>query len=106
VKQSQFVLVLVTAPELKTARALTKSILTARLAACVNLVPAIESNYRWKGKIERSREILMLIKTRTDRIGKLEKQIITQHPYDTPEFIVLPITQGNQRYLDWLSDCV
>jgi periplasmic divalent cation tolerance protein len=101
-----FVLVLVTAPDIKTARALAKAILSVRLAACVNLLPKIESHYWWEGKIERGAEVLMLIKTRKDRLKKLEKEIVARHPYDTPEFLVLPIADGNKRYLDWLSSSV
>jgi len=102
----KFVLVLVTAPDIKTARTLAKAILSVRLAACVNLLPKIESHYWWEGKIEHGTEILMLIKTRKDRLKKLEKEIVARHPYDTPEFLVLPIADGNQRYLDWLSRSV
>ena len=102
----EFVLVLVTAPDIKTARILVKAILSVRLAACVNLLPKIESHYWWEGKVERGAEVLMLIKTRKDRLKKLEKEIVARHPYDTPEFVVLPIADGNQRYLDWLSRSV
>jgi periplasmic divalent cation tolerance protein len=101
-----FVLVVVTAPDIKTARTLAKAILSVRLAACVNLLPGIESHYWWKGEIEVGVESLMLIKTRKDRLKKLEKEIVTRHPYDTPEFVVLPIAYGSKRYLDWLSRCV
>jgi periplasmic divalent cation tolerance protein len=93
----------VTAPDLKTGRILAKAILSVRLAACVNLLPKIESHYWWEGKVERGAEVLMLIKTRKDRLKKLEKEIVARHPYDTPEFLVVPIADGNQRYLDWLS---
>jgi len=105
-KQRNFVLAIVTAPDLKTARRLAKSVLSARLAACVNLVPKIESHYWWQSKIERGSEILMLIKTRKGLLTALEKEVVARHPYDTPEFIVLPISQGNKRYLDWLLGSV
>jgi periplasmic divalent cation tolerance protein len=101
-----FVLVLVTAPDIKTARTLAKAILSVRLAACVNLLPRIESHYWWKGEIEVGAEVLMLIKTRKDRLKKLEKEIVARHPYDSPEFLVLPVADGNKRYLDWLSRSV
>ena len=98
-----FSLVFVTAPDLKTARRLAQAALRARLIACANLIPRVESHYRWQGKIERSAEVLLLMKTTTARLARLEKLIVAEHPYDTPEFIVVPLSGGNQRYLDWLS---
>ena len=103
---AQFSLVLVTAPDLKTARALAQVALTARLIACANFVPKIESHYWWQGKIESGQEVLLLLKTKKSRLPALEKLILAQHPYETPEFLVLPLTQGSQSYLQWLTDSV
>ena len=97
---------LVTAPDLKTARKLARAALTKRLIACANLIPKLESHYWWQGKIETGTEILMLLKTANSRLGALEKLILAQHPYDTPEFIVIPINRGNKGYLDWLASSV
>ncbi len=102
----RYVVVLVTAPDLKTARQLAKAALKARLVACANLVPKIESHYWWQGKLERGAETLILFKTTRVKLAALEKMILARHPYDTPEFVVLPVTAGNQRYLDWLSASV
>ena len=99
-------MVLVTAPDLKTGRKLARAALAARLVACANIMPRIESHYWWQGKLESSREVLLVMKTTTTRLATLEELIVAQHPYDTPEFIVLPITRGNQRYLAWLEDSV
>ncbi len=99
----KFSLVLVTAPDLKTARKLAKAALAARLIACANLVPNIESHYWWQGKMESGTEVLMILKTTRPRLAMLEKFILARHPYDTPEFLVLPPSQGNRRYLDWLA---
>jgi periplasmic divalent cation tolerance protein len=99
---ANFRLVLVTAPDLKTARRLARAALEARLIACANILPKIESHYWWQGKIERGAEVLLLLKTTAGRIAKLEKLILSKHPYDTPEFIVLSLQSGNRRYLDWL----
>src|ERR1700743_2720365 len=96
-------LALVTAPDLKTARRLARAALEARLIACANLVPRVESHYWWQGKIERGAEVLLILKTTTRSLAKLEKLIITNHPYDTPEFIVVPLNDGNRRYLDWIE---
>jgi periplasmic divalent cation tolerance protein len=102
-KAMNFRLALVTAPDLKTARRLARAALEARLIACANLVPRIESHYRWQGKIERGAEVLLILKTTKARLARLEKLIITTHPYDTPEFIVVPLNDGNRRYLDWIE---
>lgn len=98
-----FAVALVTAPNLKTARTLTRTILESKLAACVNLVPAVESHYRWRGKLESSKEVLLVIKTEQASTQALERCVLDHHPYDTPEFIVLPILTGARPYLDWIS---
>jgi periplasmic divalent cation tolerance protein len=98
-----FAVVLVTAPDLPTARRLARSALRARLVACANLVPRIESHYWWRGQLERSAEVLLVLKTTRTRLAALEKLILAEHPYDTPEFIVLPLAGGTKRYLEWVS---
>ena len=100
---ARFSIALVTAPDLKTARRLARVALDARLIACANLIPRIESHYRWQGKIERGSEVLMILKTTAKCLAKLEKLIIAAHPYDTPEFIIIDLRGGNRRYLDWLK---
>ncbi len=103
---AKFSIVLVAAPNLKTARALARAALSARLIACANLVPKIESHYRWRGKIESGAEVLLVLKTQKSKLGTLERLILARHPYDTPEFLVLPLSAGNKKYLDWLkSNC-
>jgi periplasmic divalent cation tolerance protein len=99
----QFAIALVTTPDLKTARKLARAALEARLAACVNVIPKIESHYWWDGKIQSEAERLLVFKTSTKQIGALEKCVLSLHPYDTPEFVVLRIGHGNRRYLDWLA---
>jgi len=99
-----FAIVLVTAPNLKTARALAKAALAARLIACANFIPKIESHYRWQGKIESGTEVLLVLKARKSKLAALEKLILARHPYDTPEFLVLSPAAGNAKYLDWLGE--
>jgi periplasmic divalent cation tolerance protein len=99
----QFSLVLVTVPDLKIGRRLAKAILTKRLAACVNLVPKLESHYWWQGKLEVGAEVLLLIKTSRARLPALEKLVLAEHPYDTPEYLVVPLAHGSERYLGWLK---
>ncbi len=101
---NSFAIVLVTAPDMKTGRLLAKAALNARLIACANLIPKVESHYRWQGKIEKAPEVLMVLKTAKSRLARLEKLILAEHPYDTPEFLVLPIKAGTRKYLGWLAD--
>jgi len=98
-----FAIVLVTAPDLKTARALARTALSARLIACANLIPKIESHYWWRGKIESGTEVLMILKTRKSKLAALEKLILNRHPYNTPEFLVLSLSAGSKKYLNWLE---
>ncbi len=104
--KDRFAVVLVTAPSLDVARRLARAALKGRLAACVNLVPGVESHYWWQGKLDRAREVLLLLKTTHARLEPLEKLIIAQHPYDTPEFVVLDIRSGNRKYLNWVNTSV
>ncbi len=103
---AKFALVLVTAPDLKTARALAKMALQTKLIACANIIPKIESHYHWQGKIESGAEILLIFKTRKSKLAALEKMIIARHPYTTPEFLVLIPQGGGEKYLDWLAAAV
>jgi periplasmic divalent cation tolerance protein len=101
---ASFAIVLVTAPDAKVARRLARAALESRLAACANLVPAIESHYWWEGKIQRGKEVLIIFKTLRRRLPPLEKLILELHPYDTPELLVLTLSAGSKRYLGWLAD--
>ena len=96
-----YFIALVTAPDLKTARRLAQAALKAQLVACANLVSKIESRYWWQGKLEVGNEVLMILKTTRRNLPKLEKLMISLHPYDTAEFVALPVSGGSQRYLDW-----
>jgi len=103
-RPAKFAVVLVVAPDLKTARALAKVALRAHLIACANLVPKIESHYWWQQKIESGAEVLMILKTTKSKLTALEKLILARHPYDTPEFLVLPLSTGNEKYLNWMTE--
>ena len=105
-RTAKFSVVLVTAPDMKTARKLARAALAERLIACANLVPRLESHYWWQDKIESSSEVLLLLKTTTARLPALQQLILARHPYTTPEFLVLPVQRGARRYLDWLQDSV
>jgi periplasmic divalent cation tolerance protein len=100
---ASFSIVLITAPDMKTARRLTRAALRARLIACANLIPKVESHYWWQGIMESGTEVLMVLKTTRARVAALEKLVLAEHPYDIPEFIVLPFSAGSRRYLGWLE---
>jgi len=100
-RTNTFKIVLVTAPDLKTARRLAHAALKAKLIACANLVPRIESHYWWQGRMERGNEVLMILKATRRTLPALEKLLLKLHPYDTAEFVVLPLSHGSARYLAW-----
>lgn len=102
----RFALLLVTAPDLDTARRLARGLVEEKLAACVNLVPGLESHYRWQGKVESAAEVLLVIKTAARLVPRVERRVLTEHPYDTPEILALPLTSGTPRYLAWLAESV
>ncbi len=101
-----FVVVFVTVKSKREAEKITASLLNKKLAACVNIVPRIESVYWWKGKVERAKELLLIIKTKKSLFKKLTREIIKNHSYEVPEVISLPITGGNDRYLKWIEESV
>lgn len=95
---------LVTCGTLKEGRRIARSVVEKRLAACVNIVLSpVESIYTWKGKLEQSREFLLLIKTTAKCLRELEKEIKRSHSYEVPECIVVPVLAGSKEYLAWLS---
>ena len=77
--------------------------LSARLIACANIIPKIESHYWWEGKIESGTEVLLVLKTTKGKLAALERLVLKKHPYDTPEFLVLPLRTGTKKYLAWLA---
>jgi periplasmic divalent cation tolerance protein len=101
---STYVLVLSTLPGDADAGAFARALVDDRLAACVNLLPLMESVFRWQGRIDRDVERQMLIKTSRERVPALWERVRALHPYDVPEFIVLPIVDGSAAYLNWLGE--
>jgi len=100
----QYRVVLVTCGAIAEAQRIGRTVVEAKLAACANIVPRVESIYRWKGKVERAREVLVIIKTTANRLPELEREVKRLHSYDVPEFIVLPIVVGSRKYLAWLQE--
>jgi periplasmic divalent cation tolerance protein len=96
------IVVLTSLPDRETAQALARSLVEARLAACVNVGAAVDSMYHWQGQIETATEYPVAIKTRTVLYSKVEAEIRKIHPYELPEVVAVPITDGYARYLDWI----
>ena len=92
--------VLCTFPDLEQARQIGAALVERQVAACVNLLPGVESIYRWEGKLERAGEVLGIIKT--TRYADLEAAIRELHPYEVPEILALPVAEGSNDYLAWL----
>jgi periplasmic divalent cation tolerance protein len=91
-----------TAPDEDVAARIARALVDERLAACANLVPSVRSIYRWQGAVEDAREVLLVIKTRADRVDALAERLRALHPYDVPELVVLPVAGGLAPYLDWV----
>ncbi len=100
----KFIAILVTCPDKKSAHKLAKILLQKKLAACVNVVAGMESFYWWQGKIERSRETLLVIKSAQKLFKPLCRCVQENHSYTVPEIIALPIVQGSSSYLRWLKE--
>lgn len=96
--------VLSTCADRAEAERIAKALVEERLAACVNIVPGLQSVYRWQGNIEVSEEILLLIKTTAERASALRDRLLALHSYDTPEVLILPIRGGSDAYLRWVQE--
>jgi len=92
-----------TAPDADTAARIARALVEERLAACVNLVPAVRSIYRWQDRIEDQAEVLLVIKTRAERVEALGARLRALHPYELPELVALPVSAGLAPYLDWVA---
>jgi periplasmic divalent cation tolerance protein len=99
-------LILTTAGSRDEAKKIAHALVDRRLAACVNIVPGIESIYRWQGKVEETSEWLLLIKTKAEMFDQVREAIQQLHSYDLPECIMVDVTGGSSPYLDWISESV
>ncbi len=94
--------VLITAGSVAEARRLARRVVDSHLAACVNIVPRVESFFRWRGRLDRSAEALLIVKTTSARLSALIKGVRGWHSYESPEIIALPIVGGDDAYLRWV----
>lgn len=88
------------------ARAMAHALVEARLAACVNILPAVQSVYRWDGRVPDDTEQLLIIKTTGERVNALRAELFERHPYQVPEFVVLHVDETSEAYGRWLCDSV
>jgi periplasmic divalent cation tolerance protein len=102
----EYVLVFTTLPADADGVEFGRSLVEDRLAACVNLLPLMDSVYRWEGRVERETERQVLIKTARERVAALWDRVRELHPYEVPEFLVLPIADGNEAYLRWVGESI
>ena len=101
----EHLVVLVTVPSVEVGQQIANAVLEQKLAACVNIVPAVSSIFIWQGQVEQDQEALLIIKTRADLFEtKLAPLVQQVHPYDVPEIIALPIVMGSKSYLDWINE--
>lgn len=99
-------LVLCTFPDAVTARQIGTVLIEKQLAACVNLIPAVESIYRWQGRVETSAEVLAIFKTSAAVFPDFERELAALHPYDVPEIVAIEPTAVSDNYASWVSGCV
>jgi len=98
----QVLVILVTAVNQEEASKIGKGMVNAKLAACANIIPGIQSIYRWKGKVVKAQEVLIILKSTRPRYHALEKAIKAMHSYETPEIIALPVKEGLDQYIGWV----
>ena len=96
-------IVLVTASSHREASSIAKAVVEEKLAACVNMVPGVTSIFRWKGRVQRSREVLLIMKTTVRRYSALEQRICSLHSYQVPEVLALRVEQGSKQYIGWVQ---
>lgn len=97
------VVALSTVATIEDAERIARALVEQGVAACVNVVPGVVSFYRWKGRLEREGEVLLVIKAAGERFDALRQALVALHPYEVPELVALPIGAGHQPYLDWLA---
>ncbi|MBT8061714.1 MAG: divalent-cation tolerance protein CutA [Xanthomonadales bacterium] len=103
---SELMIVLCTCPDEETALRLSSGLVEAELVACVNILPAVRSIYRWQGSIQNDAELLLIAKTVASQFGNVERWLAEHHPYDVPEVVGLPAGGVSGAYMHWVEDSV
>jgi len=103
---NSYIITIVTTASREEAETIVQRLLEARLIACANILGPVHSRFRWSGKIEKTQEYLILMKSRRDLFEKLSEAVKALHSYEVPEILALPIVEGSKAYMDWLSNCL
>ena len=98
------ILVYSTTPDMNTAEKIAEQLVGEKLAACVSMMPSVQSVYRWQGTIEKASEVALMIKTTQQLFSALSEKLVAIHPYDVPELVAVPVVDGLPSYLQWVQD--
>ncbi|MBD3272404.1 MAG: divalent cation tolerance protein CutA [Elusimicrobia bacterium] len=101
-----YAIIFITVPSKEEAQKIAHALLNEKQAACVNIIPAVDSWYWWEGKIDHSSELLLIVKTTGKQVAGIIQKVGKIHPYEVPEVIVVPIDDGNPDYLQWIHNSV
>ncbi|KAF8560895.1 hypothetical protein P879_11267 [Paragonimus westermani] len=102
--RKMYTIAYVTCPNVSSADEIASHLVSTKLAACVNIIPSIQSVYIWKDKLEKDNEVLLMIKTRDSLMDRVIEAVKSKHPYECPEIIFVELKHGNADYLKWISD--
>jgi periplasmic divalent cation tolerance protein len=103
-QQHNYIVVFITTKDTEEAEKIAKSLLKQRQAACINIVPTVDSQFWWQDKLDSANESLLIVKTKESLLPKIVKSVKKIHSYEVPEIIALPIVGGSQEYLDWMDN--
>ena len=103
---TRFIVILITAKDKKEAIKIARGLLEAKLIACANIINGVQSLFWWEGKIDSSKEVLLVLKTQKSLFTKVTTKVKSLHSYQTPEIIALPIVNGSEEYLKWIASCL
>ena len=99
-----FIVIFITCANKNEAKKIAAGLISAKLAACVNIVKGLNSLFWWKNKVDRAREVLLIVKSRKTKLARIIKKVRSWHSYSTPEIIALPIIGGDKDYLKWINE--